>query len=88
MDMMLERMNALIAGHGKVADKVTALLANSNTGHASSSTKRNRKKCTNCGKHIFHKPEDCYELKTNALAGMEIVQECQCASLTETGDVE
>ncbi len=63
--MMFERMNALIAGHGRAADKVTALLANSNTGHAISSTKRNQKKCTNCRKYVFHKPEDCYKLKTN-----------------------
>jgi hypothetical protein len=32
MDMMFERMNVLIAGHGKAADKVTAPIINSNTG--------------------------------------------------------
>ncbi len=37
MDMMFERMNVLVVGHGKAADKVTAPPANSNTGHASSS---------------------------------------------------
>jgi hypothetical protein len=52
MDMMFKCMNALIAGHSKVADKVTAPLANSNTGRASSSTKRSKKNCTNCGKHF------------------------------------
>ncbi len=66
MDLMFECMNALIVGHGKAADKVNAPPANSNSGHAFGSMKRNRKKCTNCGKHVFHKPEDCYELKTNA----------------------
>jgi hypothetical protein len=48
MEMMFKRMNALIAGHGKAADKVTAPPTNSNTCRASSSTKRNRKKCMNC----------------------------------------
>ncbi len=66
MDTMFERMNTLIAGHGKAADKVNALPADSNTGCTSGSMKLNRKKCTNCGKHVFHKSEDCYELKTNA----------------------
>ncbi len=66
MDMMFKRMNVLVAGHGKVADKVTAPPANNNTVRASSSLKRNKKKCTNCGKHVFHKTKDCYELETNA----------------------
>ncbi len=65
MDTMFEHMNVLIAGHGKVVDKVTAPLANSNTGRASSSTKCSRKRCTNCRKHVFHKLEDCYKLETN-----------------------
>jgi hypothetical protein len=34
MDAMLERMNVLIAGQGKGADKVTATIPNSNTDHA------------------------------------------------------
>jgi hypothetical protein len=38
MDAMLECMNALIAGHGKAVDKVTATIPNSNTGHTSSTT--------------------------------------------------
>ncbi len=66
MVTMLEHMNALIAGHSKAADKINAPLANNNTGCASNSTKPNRKKCTSCRKHIFHKLEDCYELETNA----------------------
>jgi hypothetical protein len=48
MDTMLEHMN------------VIPLLAISNTGHAFSSMKRNRKKCTTHGKHVFSIPEDCY----------------------------
>jgi hypothetical protein len=59
-------MNALIAGQSKAVDKVTAPITNSNTGHASSTTNCNKKRCTNCRKVAFHKPETCYELKTNA----------------------
>ncbi len=66
MDMMFKHMNALITGHGKAADKVNAPPGNSNKGCTSGSMKRNRKKCTNCKKHVFHKPEDCYKLETNA----------------------
>ncbi len=66
IDTMFKHMNVLIAGPSKAADKVTAPLVNSNTGHTSSSTKRNRKRCTNCRKHVFHKLEDCYKLETNA----------------------
>jgi hypothetical protein len=66
MVAMFKRMHALITGHGKAADKDNALPANSNTGHGSGGMKRNRKKCTHCRKHVFHKPADCYELETNA----------------------
>jgi hypothetical protein len=47
MDTMFEHMNALIVGHGKAVDKVTALPANKNTRRASrppaaqSATERN-----------------------------------------------
>jgi hypothetical protein len=34
-------------------------------GKSTGGTKRNRKKCTNCGKHVFHKPSNCYKLKAN-----------------------
>jgi hypothetical protein len=66
MDAMFERMNVLIASQGKVADKVTPTIPNSNTGNASSTTNLKRKKCANCRKLIFHKPETCYELESNA----------------------
>ncbi len=65
MDTMFECMNALIPSHSKAADKVTAPITNSNTGRAPSTTNRNKKRCMNCGKLVFHKPETCYELKTN-----------------------
>ncbi len=66
MDAMFECMNALIIGHGKAADKENAPPANSNIGRSSGGTKCNKKKCTHCGKHVFHKPADCYKLETNA----------------------
>jgi hypothetical protein len=40
---MLERMNGLIACQGKAADKVTAMIPNSNTGQASNTTNRMKK---------------------------------------------
>jgi hypothetical protein len=42
MDAMFECMNALIVGHGKVADKVTAPIPNSNTGCTPSTTNHNK----------------------------------------------
>jgi hypothetical protein len=61
MDAMLECMNALIASQGKAADKITATIANKNTSHSSSTTNHKKKKCANCRKLVFHKPETCYE---------------------------
>jgi hypothetical protein len=66
MDAMFEHMNVLIAGQGKVADKVTATIPNSNTGQASNTPNRKKKVCTNSGKFVFHKPQTCYELESNA----------------------
>jgi hypothetical protein len=60
MDRMFKHMNALIAGYGKAVDKVTAPITNSNTGRTPSTTNCNKKRCTNCGKLVFHKPETCY----------------------------
>jgi hypothetical protein len=56
MNAMLERMNALIAGQGKVVDKVTATIPNNNTGQASNTTNHKKKVCMNFGKLVFHKP--------------------------------
>jgi hypothetical protein len=66
MDAMLWYMNALITGQGKAVDKVTATIPNSNTGQASNTMNRKKKVRTNCGKLIFHKPQTCYELESNA----------------------
>jgi hypothetical protein len=65
-DKMLECMNVLITGQGKVTDKPTATVPNSNTGQASNITNYKKKVCTNCGMLLFHKPQTCYELKSNA----------------------
>jgi hypothetical protein len=66
MDGMLERMNALIAGQGKAADKATATVPNSNKGKASNTTNRGKKVRTNCRKLVFLKSQTCYELDSNA----------------------
>ena len=67
MDAMFERMNAIVAGNGKGQDKETTPPAgNVNPGNSNGGTKRNKKKCPHCGKHVFHKPADCYELEANA----------------------
>jgi hypothetical protein len=66
MDAMLERTNAFIAGQGRVVDKVTATIPNSNTGQASNITNHKKKVCANCRKLDFHKPQTCYELESNA----------------------
>jgi hypothetical protein len=66
MYAMLERMNTLIVGQGKAADKVTARVPNSNTDQASNTMNRRKKVCTNCGKLVFYKPQTCYELESNA----------------------
>jgi hypothetical protein len=55
MDAMLERMNALIAGQGKAADKPTATVSNSNTGQAPNTANCKKKVCMNCRKLVFHK---------------------------------
>ncbi len=66
MDAMLERMNAPIADQGKVADKVTATIPNSNSVQASNTTNSKKKVYANCGKLVYHKPQTCYELESNA----------------------
>ncbi len=66
LDAMFERMNAILAGQGKAADNENTLLATGNARGGTGSTKTNKKKCTHCGKHVFHKPAVCYELNANA----------------------
>jgi hypothetical protein len=89
MDAMFECMNALMAGQGKAADKVTAMIPNSNTGHAFSTMNRKKKKCANCGKLVFHKPETCARVqRKQALPRMETMQDQQCTSMTGTGGIK
>ncbi len=61
----MEKMNALVAGAQKGQDKENGSpTRNSNQGNGG--TKRSKKKCQHCGKHVFHKVADCYELEANA----------------------
>ena len=68
MDAMFERMNDMVAGNVKdgLTDKENIPPAgNVNPGN-NSSMKRTKKKCSHCGKLVFHKLADCYELEANA----------------------
>ncbi len=66
MDAMMERMNTLIAGQGKAADKENTPPIKDNAHSGTRGTKWNKKKCTHCGKHVSHKLVDCYKLEANA----------------------
>ena len=69
MDVMFERMNAMVAGNvkGGPTDKENMPPAgNVNPGNNNSGTKRTKKKCPHCRKHVFHKLADCYKLEANA----------------------
>ncbi len=66
MDAMMERMNSLVAGHGKAADKENTPPVKDNAHSNTRGTKQNKKKCIHCGKHVLHKSVDCYELEANA----------------------
>jgi hypothetical protein len=67
MDAMLERINAIVAGNGSGQNGGnTNPGGNANPGNSADSTKRKKKKCTHCGKTVFHKAADCYELEANA----------------------
>jgi hypothetical protein len=65
MEAMFEQINAIVSGQCKAVDKENTTPAAGNTGKSTGGTKRNRKKCTHCGKHVFHKPSDCYKLEAN-----------------------
>ncbi len=43
--------NALVAGHGKLSDKENTPPATGNASSGTTGRKRNKKKCTHCGKH-------------------------------------
>jgi hypothetical protein len=65
MEAMFEQINAIIGGQCKAVDKENTPPTTGNMGKSTGGMKRNRKKCTHCGKHVFHKPSDCYKLKAN-----------------------
>ncbi len=46
-------------------DKENTPPATGNTSKSTGGMKRNRKKCTHCGKYMFRKPSDCYKLEAN-----------------------
>jgi hypothetical protein len=67
MDAMFERMNAIVTGNGPGPDKEnTPPEGNVNPGNDKGITKRKKKKCPHCGKTVFHKSAECYELEANA----------------------
>ncbi len=69
MDVMFERMNAIVAGNGPGPDKEnTPPGGNVNPGadNDTGTMKRKKKKCPHCGKTVFHKAAECYELEANA----------------------
>ncbi len=65
MEAMFKGLNAIVGAQCKAVDKENTPPATGNMGKSTGGTKRNRKKCTQCGKYMFHKPSDCYELKAN-----------------------
>jgi hypothetical protein len=91
MDVMFKRMNVLIVGHSKAADKENAPPAKSNTGRSFGGTKCNKKEmhalqktCVSQSCKLLPAQDQCKQ----ALGRMEISQGQQYASLTETGDFE
>jgi hypothetical protein len=63
MDALLECTNALVSGTKHQDKENTAPNRNAT---APTASKRPKKKCHNCGKMVYHKPELCYELEANA----------------------
>ena len=69
MDVMFERMNAMVVGKGTGPDKENAPPrgnVNPDADNDTGTTKRKKKKCPHCGKIVFHKAAECYELEANA----------------------
>ena len=69
LDVIFDRMNAIVAGKGPGPDKEnTPPGGNVNLGsdNDTGTTKRKKKKCPHCGKTVFHKAAECYELEANA----------------------
>jgi hypothetical protein len=81
MDAMFERMNAIVTSKGAGPDKENAPPrgnGNPASENDTGTTKRKKKKCPHCGKTVFHKATECYELEANASkrwAGWKSVKE-------------
>ena len=81
MDAMFERMNAIVTSKGAGPDKENAPPrgnGNPASENDTGTTKRRKKKCPHCGKTVFHKATECYELEANASkrwAGWKSVKE-------------
>ncbi len=91
MDAMLERMNVLIAGQGKAADKPMAMVSNSNTGTASNIMNRWKKSMHELQKACFPQTSNLLRARVQrkqALTRMEIKHSRLCNSLTGTKDVK
>jgi hypothetical protein len=90
MDAMLERMNALIAGQGKAADKPTATVPNTTQAmHPTLQTGRKslyklRKACLSQTANLLQARVQCKQ----ALPRMKIKKSCLCDGLTGTRDVK
>ncbi len=70
MDMMFERMNAMVVGKGPGPDKENTPPGGKNVNpgadNDTGTKKCKKKKCPHCGKTVFHKATECYELEANA----------------------
>jgi hypothetical protein len=92
IDAMMERMNPPIVGHRKAADKENTTPVKDNAHSSTRDTKWNKKKCIHCGKHVFHKSVDCYELEANAskrwISWKSVKGQQRSVGLTGNGDGE
>ncbi len=80
---MFKQINAIVDAQFKAVDMENTPPATGNTGKSPGWTNRNRKKCTHCGKYVFHKPSDCYELEANTSkrwTGWKSVKDASVAS--------
>jgi hypothetical protein len=58
------QLKSMVAANQQAMDTMFECM-NALTGCAPSITNHNKKRCTNCSKLVFHKPETCYKIKTN-----------------------
>ena len=66
MDMMLEQMNAIIAGQEKALDKENVRPPNTNATTGTGRKLRKKTNCPHCKKYVFHLVAYCYKLEANA----------------------